>query len=149
MRERAVVVDTSIVIKWVIDEPDSDIAQALLTEWTKEKIVVLAPPLLAYEVINTLYQNVRKGEFGLDRAKEAVAEVERVGIVFDFSKDTAFSTQAVEFAQHFGLSAAYDAHYLALAQRRGCELWTADTRLWRAVSGKLGWVRLMSDYHPN
>ena len=40
MRDRVVVVDTSIVIKWVIDELDSDIAQALLTEWTKEKMYV-------------------------------------------------------------------------------------------------------------
>ena len=148
MRERAVVVDTSIVIKWVIDEADSDIAQALLAEWVNERIVVLAPPLLAYEVANTLYQQVRRGGMSLERAREALTEVARVGIVFDFPPEIAFSSQAMELAQHFSLPATYDAQYLALAQRRGCELWTADTRLWRAVSGKLDGVRLMSDYHP-
>jgi hypothetical protein len=35
--------------------------------------------------------------------------------------------------------AAYDSFYLGLAERLGCELWTADRRLRNAVD--LPWVR--------
>jgi hypothetical protein len=42
-----VVVDTSIVIKWVIDETDSSIAVALLARWISEGLIILAPSLLA------------------------------------------------------------------------------------------------------
>jgi predicted nucleic acid-binding protein len=40
-----------------------------------------------------------------------------------------------------------DAHYLALAEQQNCEYWTADTRLWNTVRGKLSWIRWLGDYH--
>ena len=144
--KNTVIVDASIVLKWVLDEPDSDTADALLTEWTDKGFIVLAPTLLAYEIANILHQNVRKGEITLDRVKEGLAEIALTGLVFDFSQDLSLSMRAVELANKYSLPAAYDAHYLALAERQGCELWTADTRMWRAVRGKLPWVRWMGDY---
>ncbi len=47
-------------------------------------------------------------------------------------------------AETLSLPAAYDAHYLALAERMGAELWTAATRLLRAVRDRLSWVRLVA-----
>ena len=44
-------------------------------------------------------------------------------------------------AQQFSLPSAYDAHYLALAESRQCECWTADERLWNTVKNALPWVR--------
>ena len=44
------------------------------------------------------------------------------------------------------LLAAYDSHYLALAERKECELWTADMRLWHSTRGKLAWLRWLGDY---
>ncbi len=35
----AVVVDSSIVVKWVLDEPDSNMAIALLTRWAERVCV--------------------------------------------------------------------------------------------------------------
>jgi predicted nucleic acid-binding protein len=95
---------------------------------------------------NALYRKVRKGEITLDRAKEALAEISLAEIEFDFSSDFALSTRAIELANHFNLPAIYDSHHLALAERKGCELWTADLRMWNSVKGKLDWVRWMGDY---
>lgn len=141
-----VVVDTSIALKWVLEEVDSDKADTLLAEWIKKGMLIIAPDLLAYEITNALYRKVRKGEITLDRAKEALAEISLAEIEFDFSPDFALSTRAIELANHFSLSATYDSHYLALAERKGCELWTADLRMWNSVKGKLDWVRWMGDY---
>lgn len=52
----------------------------------------------------------------------------------------------MELAHQFNLPATYDPHYLALAEREGCEYWTADARLWNTVKGKLAWVRWLGDY---
>jgi predicted nucleic acid-binding protein len=41
---------------------------------------------------------------------------------------------------------AYDSAYLALAEQEGCDLWTGDLSLYRAVSKKLRWVRWIGDY---
>lgn len=146
--KNAVVVDANIVIKWVLDEPDSNIAQALLAEWTDKGLVILAPVLLAYEVANILYQNVRRGEITLEKAKKSLTEILLSELVFDFSQNLDIGIRAIELADKYKLPATYDSHYLALAEREGCELWTADTRMWRGVKGNLAWVRSMSDYQP-
>ena len=54
--------------------------------------------------------------------------------------------RALQIADQFNLGAVYDAHYLALAQLLGCDLWTADQRLINTVSGKLPFVRWIGDY---
>ena len=64
-----VIVDTSIVIKWALYEPDSPLAQALLTEWINREIEIRAPALLAYEITNSLYQKIRKGEITHEQKK--------------------------------------------------------------------------------
>jgi predicted nucleic acid-binding protein len=49
----------------------------------------------------------------------------------------------LDLADRFALPAAYDAHYLALADWLGGEFWTADRRLAKAVGEALPWVRLV------
>jgi predicted nucleic acid-binding protein len=144
-----VVVDTSLVLKWVLNESDSVKALALLTKWGSDGVKVIAPALLAYEVTNSLYQQVRSGKFSLDLARQGLSDVILTGLELHFSPDLALSGRAMELAGQFGLQATYDPHFLALAESKGCELWTADTRMWRVVSSKLNWVRWIGDYNPS
>lgn len=144
-----VVVDTSIVIKWVLFEPDSPKAQALLFDWTGNSIEILAPPLLAYEAADSLYRKARKGEITLDRARLALRKLLDSDIEFDSYFDKSLSLRALELASNYNLPATYDAHFLALAESKGCELWTADTRLWNTIRGKLAWLRWLDDYVPS
>jgi predicted nucleic acid-binding protein len=51
--------------------------------------------------------------------------------------------RALALAERFSLPAAYDAHYLALADWLGGEFWTADRKLVRAVGDELPWVRVV------
>lgn len=143
---KKVVVDTSLVLKWILNESDSNKALTLLAKWQSEKAAMIAPALLAYEVTNSLYQQVRSGKFTLDAAKQGLTDVILIGLTFDFSSYLALSTRAMELTRRFGLLATYDMHYLALAERENCELWTADTRMWRAVKGELDWVHWLGDY---
>jgi predicted nucleic acid-binding protein len=46
-------------------------------------------------------------------------------------------------ADQFSLPAAYDAHYLALAELLEGEFWTADGQLARRVQPSLPWVHLV------
>ncbi len=59
--------------------------------------------------------------------------------------DTEISLRALEFTCNHKLPASYDAHYLALAERENCELWTADERLYNSVKEQFSWVQLMAD----
>ena len=144
-----VVVDASLAIKWIVKEEDSGIALALINEWNIKGIMMIAPSLLTYEVTNVLYQNMRKGKINLDQAKKILTEVLSIGIELDFPNNSALSRRAFELAHQFNLLATYDPHYVALAERENCELWTADSRLWTAVKEKLPRVRLLAEYQIN
>ena len=141
-----VVVDTSIAIKWILNEHDSSTALALLTDWTNREVVILAPGLLLYEATSTLYRHVRSGKIPFEDAERGLKEVILTVVEFEFSHDSTYNIRAMKLAQQFGLPAAYDAQYLALAESQNCELWTADKRMWNSIGGKLAWVRWMGDY---
>jgi predicted nucleic acid-binding protein len=144
--KNVVVVDTSIVIKWVLNEADTHAAEMLLVNWNSKNFTILAPTLLVYEVANVLYQNVRKGNFTIERAREAFTGILNTGLILDSSQIADRGKRSIELTSQFNSPATYDAHYLALAEREGCELWTADTRLWKAVHNNLSWVHSLSEY---
>lgn len=143
---QTVVIDTSLALKWITQEEDSEIAQVLLDKWISEKKVLLAPALLLYEVTNALYRKALKGIISLDDAKQGVQAILEIEMQFDYPEHAELCWKSIEIAKRFNLPAAYDAQYLALAENEDCELWTADTRLWNSVQGKFKWVRWLGEY---
>jgi predicted nucleic acid-binding protein len=108
-----VVVDASLALKWVLDEPDSQTAVILLDQWTDEGMSVIAPALITHEVTNTLYRQVVAGKLAYEEAKQGLTELFSIGVLLKFSLYEDISTQAMEFAHQLNLPATYDAHYLA------------------------------------
>lgn len=139
-----VVVDANLALKWVLIEEDSTQSMRLLEKWTNEGKEVIAPALFAYEVTNILHRQAVTGKLTHDEALQGLSKLFSLGIVLKFSFYDEMSKQAINYAHRFHLPATYDAHYLALAFREGCEFWTADTRLWNVVQSELTWVHLLS-----
>jgi predicted nucleic acid-binding protein len=137
------VVDASLALKWVLLEPFSAEADALLGEWQAAETRLLAPSLLMYEATNVLY---RKGApYGLP-----VQELHRAFALL--LRTVELRIPDVELAHHAAVmaallkrSASYDTYYLALAEREGCELWTADERFWRAAQPHFPSVRWIGE----
>jgi len=140
-----VVVDANIALKWVLTEADSQTASALLAEWKRQEMIVFVPTLLTYEVTNILYREVRAGRITSETAKDGINMILRA-VSPVFSRNSALNLRAMVLAKHFDLSVAYDTHYLALAERKECPLWTADKRMWRVVKDQLDWVHWLGDY---
>lgn len=63
------VVDASVALKWVLDEPDSYLAQAL-AEGEEE---ILVPDFWLNEATNICWLQVRKGKWSADEAREGLA----------------------------------------------------------------------------
>jgi predicted nucleic acid-binding protein len=64
-----VVIDASLALKWVLDEPESGVALQLLAEWLVAGIQPIGPSWLPCEIANVLYQYIRNGTFTLDEAE--------------------------------------------------------------------------------
>ncbi len=121
-----VVVDASIAAKWVVREPDSPEAAALLRGWLVAGVQPIAPTFLAIEVANVLHRQARAGVLTRAEAEEALQLVLATVTLRDApDRDT---VRALQIADATGQATPYDALYLALAERAGCEYWTADAR---------------------
>ena len=66
---KAVVVDASLALKWILAEPDSAIAQRMLVDWQVNGTRLVAPLLLTAEAANAVYKRVRKNELTLPEAR--------------------------------------------------------------------------------
>lgn len=64
------------------------------------------------------------------------------------SPGSALCERALVIADELKRAAAYDTQYAALAEREGCELWTADERFWNAAKTRYPWVRWVGEPAP-
>jgi len=131
-------VDANLVIRLVAD-PDDELIRSTWERWDAEHRRIAAPPLLFYEVTNALYRYQREGMMSPSAVGLALKAAQALPL--RLYGEPELHTRALDLAERFSLPAAYDAHYLALAQWLGAELWTADRRLARAVQDELPWVR--------
>jgi predicted nucleic acid-binding protein len=138
-----VCVDASFVIKLGLPEEGSDRADSLWREWCGQGNEIAAPPLLCYEITsvlcNAVYRNRLTSEEGLQVLGHLLA------LPIRLLAPEGLHMAACGVAIDLGQADAYDAHYLALAQSLGCEFWTGDKRLYRAVKEKMPWVRLVQE----
>lgn len=141
-----VVVDTSLAVKWVLPEPHSAEALALLGDWQARQTTPTVPSWFGWEVANVLFQRIRAKIATLPDAQRAVRDLLDAVAVQDL--DPAIALRGLELAHAFKQKASYDAHFLALAEHLGCELWTADERFWRETNPSLPWVRWVGEAMP-
>jgi predicted nucleic acid-binding protein len=133
--------DSNVLVRSVDDEPHPEIKK-LWREWLRDRVMLHAPALLRYEVVNALYQQQRAGKLGAAEVSHALATALSRPIILH--NDDELHLRALQLAANYALPVTYDAHYLALAERMGVELWTTDAKLVRAVEDQLAWVRLVS-----
>ena len=139
-----VVVDTSLVFKWLMEEEDSDRALALVNRWNHEGVQIAAPHLMLAETSNALHRAVVKKALSVF---EAAALFEQLAArSLDFYHSNPLYPRALALASELGQGAVYDSVYLALAESLDCELWTADIRFSRAARTHYPRVRLLSDF---
>jgi predicted nucleic acid-binding protein len=139
-------VDASVVLKLLLFEADSDKAHALWASWVEQDIEPVAPCHLAFVVISVIRNHVYRRTISAG-AGQAAFEAFGAQEITPLHPDR-LNERAWEIAEQYSLPTAYDAHYLALAETLGCELWTADRRLVNALRGALPWVRWLGDSTP-
>ena len=139
-----VVVDASLAVKWLVEEDDSDKAHAILQSWVDQGMTRIAPYLMPFEVANALHRRVLRGEMNVVDSQRMIARLLESRL--ELHQPPNLHVRALQIASQLKQSAAYDAHYLALAESVNCELWTADERFYRAASPTVDNVRWVGDF---
>jgi predicted nucleic acid-binding protein len=116
----SLIVDASVAVKWVANEPGSDRARALYLSdecW--------APSLIMAEVGNALWKKQRMKVVSIEQTTAALRALPDRIRLFDV---TDLAARAFAIAADLDHS-VYDCFYLALAERENARLVTADQRL--------------------
>ena len=124
------IVDASVGVKWLVPEPDRDLALQLLV-----RLDLAAPDLFKLEIGNLLGKRRRQGVILAQFAKDAWAELDELPVRQQLSADLVDS--AFDLSLQVG-AAIYDCVYLAMADATDDVLVTADERFARAVRQSAG-----------
>lgn len=143
MMNLTVCVDANLALKLVFREHDSDLARMLWEKWNKQDARVIAPALWGYEVTSVLRNRIHRGKLPPELGAEAYTLLHNLPV--ELLQPPGLHRRAWELANQFNRTAAYDTHYLALAEMAGCPFWTADERLFKVVQAELEWVYLLGD----
>jgi predicted nucleic acid-binding protein len=115
------IVDASVAVKWIVEEPLRDEALELV-----RLNDVVVPDLLLAEVRNALVNRVRRRLSTIEEARAAATAFRAIPLIIERSSD--------QLERAFDLALAfehplYDCLYLALAMARDLDLFTADLRM--------------------
>ena len=127
------VVDASVAIKLFVEQPMTDPAIALFSLLVIDPMSGLyVPDLFFVECANVLWQYVRRTPYPVEQARQSMVRLKQFALKVTPTGDLV--SVALDLAIAHRIS-AYDACYLALAQRLEIELVTADQKLVQTLAG--------------
>lgn len=133
--------DASVILKWFSNTGESDLEKALelREDFGRRKIEIYATELLIYEIANVLrYKNVLHEKL----IHKAITTIYDMDILLPVSPQ--IMTTAVILAQKYSIT-VYNSTYLGFAQIAGCQLVTADKKLYQKIKDMPG-IIFISDY---
>jgi predicted nucleic acid-binding protein len=131
------VLDSSVALKWVIAEADSGRAVRLRDEYRAGIHELLAPDLFTPEVANALVAAERQARIKKGESALLLCDIAVTAPVFLATGPLLLRGMEIALATR---QAVYDCVYVALAERDGCELVTADDRLVRSLQPSFPFV---------
>jgi len=132
-----VVLDTSVIVKWFIEEEGSERALVWLKKHLKREEIILVPSLFFYEIANVFRYNKRlpTGEI-----LNLLEELFRLNLKIE-EVNPELIMRGVKLAREKDVN-IYDAIFVVLAKIYQLSFYTADKKLYKKVKD-LGFVKLL------
>jgi predicted nucleic acid-binding protein len=137
------VVDSSVVAKWILPEPDLAHAERLIAEVALkgERLIVL--DLAFVEVTNAIWKRYHRGLATLDEAREFLDDLLQSPVHIEAANR--LLKPALEIAATYD-RAVYDALFVALCQDLGLQGITADEPLYNAIHTNFPQIILLRNW---
>jgi predicted nucleic acid-binding protein len=138
-----VVVDSSVVAKWILPEADSTKAQQLIAQASAagERLIVL--DLIFPEVANAIWKRYRQKLIDLVEARGLLEALVRSPVMVESA--VSVLAAAFEIATKYD-RAIYDALFVAMAEKHALPAVTADEPLFNAVHLDYPQIILLRDF---
>jgi predicted nucleic acid-binding protein len=135
------VLDSSVGFKWVVPEPDSDKAIRLRDDYRNGTVELLAPDVFPIEIAHALTRAERQGR--ITPAQGAIALADVASLLPRLHASFPLLPRAYQISSQVRIG-VYDCLYVALAEREGCQLITADDRLVRTLQPQFPFILSLS-----
>lgn len=128
---RKVAVDASVCLKWIFEEEDSEKARSLLTLSEKGDILLLAPMIWEYEIVNGFASSLLKNKLSYIQSKKLLKMVLKASPQMISTHDLLLKSLA---NCHKYKISAYDSAYVTLAAENRIILVSADEKLVQKIN---------------
>jgi predicted nucleic acid-binding protein len=132
------VLDSSVAFKWHIREVGSDRALRIRDDFLKGSAELHAPDVFPVEIAHSLTRAERQGR--ITPAEGAIRMQDALALLPDLHGYLPLLPRAYELSSQTR-QGVYDCLYVALAEREGCELITAGSRLIVNLQGRFPLIR--------
>lgn len=139
---KTICLDASLVLDWLLPTPMTDAVDIIWAQWAEHEMELVGPPLLLAETTSGLRLWTHLGRITPTDGKAAFERFCQMDLHTVTYQD--LHVRAWQLATEFRQPRAYDAQYLAVAEREGCEFWTTDRPLYNSVHDALPWARLVA-----
>ncbi len=133
--------DANFIVRLLSDPPNATSYSNLWRQWKSAGSQIIAPTIYCYEVTNVFHRMSLAGQISSEEAEQLLEEALNLGITL--YGDKVLHKRALVLAKTLNLSAAYDAHYLALSEKFDAEFYTSDKRLFNSVKDTITWIHLV------
>jgi predicted nucleic acid-binding protein len=140
---RDIVIDSSVAVKWFLNELNSAEALAILNDFQLNNLSLLAPDFIYAELGNVMWQRVKRKALAVVDAQDFVDKI--IKIKFTLTSTATLLGDAYQLAVAHERS-VYDSLYLALSIREQCQLVTADEKLINAIGVKFPNIILLANW---
>ena len=135
------VLDASVAFKWLVPEPDSPRAIRLRDDFRAAVHELLSPDIFPQELAHALTRAERQGRIPVGDAIRFWADA--MTTPPSLFPSLPLTTRAIGISTSIRVG-VHDCVYVALAEREGCELVTADDRLLRNLQPHFPFVRSLA-----
>lgn len=133
------VVDASCVMKWFVEEDETDKALFLREGHLRGDFIIVTPDILIYEVANALKKGAGFSETEIQESLQYLYDL-RIDIVAPLP-NVVYPSIHLMCEREISF---YDAFYIALAQELGMRFITADEKLYEKVKD-LSFVQILKE----
>ncbi len=142
-----IILDSGVFIASQLPETFTRQAVGMLQALRGTEINFHAPALMHYEIVAVCRKAVYQKRITPEEGLKVRDTLLNGAVTLHF--DEALLKRGYELATKYNRPTAYDAQYLALAERLACDFWTADERLFNAVKEAFPQVHWLGNWQPS
>jgi predicted nucleic acid-binding protein len=135
------ILDSNIALKWVLAEPDSGLARQLRADYQQAVHDLLAPDVFPIEIAHALTRAERQARIATSQAAFLWADIMSTTPLLILSSPLIPRAIQISSSERAGV---YDCLYVALAEREGCDLLTADEKLIKKLQPNFPFIKPLS-----